>query len=131
MILSRVTRKALPLELLIEKTQQVSCFGILFDSLFDEFTGMNNRAVILAAESIPDLDQCRGGQLAGEVHRHLPGVGYTGLPTLAGHIGKADIKVICNAFLDLVDGDGFAGLFLKHITEEMLQSLGGERLPAE
>ena len=112
MILSRVTRKALPLELLIEKTQQVSCFGILFDSLFDEFTGMNNRAVILAAESIPNLDQGRGSQLAGEVHRHLTGVGYTRLSALAGHISETDVKVISHALLDLVDGNGFAGLFL-------------------
>ena len=33
--------------------------------------------------------------------------------------------------LDLVDGDGFAGLFLKDVAEEVLQGIVGQGLTAE
>ena len=130
-ILPKIGEKPLPLELLVEETHQMSGLRILGHVLLHQLAGVDDGPVILAAEGVPDLDQGRGGHLAGEVHGDLAGLGDAGLTALAGHVGQSDVEVLGYLLLDLVDGDGFAGLFLKDVAEEVLQGIVGQGLTAE
>src|SRR2546423_14093124 len=61
---------------------------------------VQNRAVIAPAKRLADFAQRRFRELAREIHRDLAREGDVLRPALAGHIGDADVEMLCHAFLD-------------------------------
>jgi len=104
---------------------------VFADALFDELAGVDDGAVVFAAEGVADVVQRGFREFAGEVHGDLAREGDIGRAALARHVGEADVVVLGDLALDLVDGDGFAGLLLEDVAEEVLDDVLGDFAVAE
>ncbi len=87
--------------------------------------GVEDGAVVAAAEGVADFAEGGFGELAGEVHGDLAGEGDVGGAAFAGHVREADVEVLGDAGLDLIDGDGAARFLLEEVLEQVLEALLG------
>ncbi len=76
---------------------------------------------------------CDGGQrerseFSGEIHGDLSREGNIGGPALAGHVGDADVVIIGDNFLNLIDGDRGAGFLRKERTQQRISQLDGHEI---
>ncbi len=107
-------------ELIIEEGDDVAGFFFVLDFFADEAMGMEDRSVIATSERFADFAEGAFGEFSGEVHGNLAWESDICGAAFAGHIGDANIEVFGDSPLDLFDGDGAAGFFVKDIFEEML-----------
>lgn len=103
---------------------------ILLHLFFDEFGRMDDGAVVASSEGITDVGERRRGEFAGEKHRDLTREGDIGRAAFACHVREADIVLFGDFALDEFDGDGFAGLFLEDVAEEIFEGFFGDRSSA-
>jgi hypothetical protein len=71
--------------------------------------------MVASAEGVADFIERRFGQLARKLHCHLAREGNVRRTAFARHIGNADIEMLGDALLDLIDRDRAARFFLQDI----------------
>ena len=91
---------------------------------------MDHRGVIAPAETAPDLGQRAGGELLGEIHRHLARAGDLARAPRRGHLRLADAIVIGHAALDFVDRDA-ALIGAQHVGQRLGDELQIDRPAAQ
>src|SRR5580693_671883 len=79
--------------------------------------------MIPSAKCVSDFIQGRFRMTTGEVHRDLAWKRDVGRPALTRHIRKADIKMLGDLLLDLIDGDNLLRFLLQNIPQELLHSV--------
>ena len=77
--------------------------GIDFHAVFHQAAGVQNGAVIAAAEGFANGVQGAFGQLAREEHGDLAREGDVFRPAFAGHVGQANIEMFRDFLLDDLD----------------------------
>ena len=87
--------------------------------------------MITSAKRLPDLVKRCFGQLARQIHRHLPRKRDAGRAPFARHIGHSHIKVFGHAPLDLFDRNGMPSFFLQNVFQQMLDNFLCEFFSAE
>ena len=93
-----------------------------FAELGDLPACMQNGRVVAPAEVAPDLGQGHLCEFLGQRHGDLPWPRHGARAFLGMHVGNADLVVIGNGLLDVVDGD----LAILN-GEQVAQSLLGQR----
>ena len=77
--------------------------------------------MIAAAKAAANFRQGPVGHVFGQIHRNLPGTGITAHPLWANQIGQADIEMVADLALNLLDGDlAVAG------AQNIRQTIGGQ-----
>src|SRR5438128_880139 len=76
---------------------------VLLHHVLDGLDGVDDGAVVAAAEGLADLLERMAGKLAAKVHGDLPGEVDGIGPALARHIRMADLVVVGDTLLDALD----------------------------
>jgi hypothetical protein len=111
------------LQLAVEQADDLTRFFVILHALLDQLAGMDDGAVIPAAERIADIGERHAGVLAAEIHGKLTGQGDIGWAAFAAHVRDANIEMLGHTALDLVDRDRFFGLLLKNIAQKILDNI--------
>ena len=85
---------------------------------FDEAAGVQNSAVVAAAEGFTNGTQGAFGHLTREEHGNLPRERDVFRPAFARHVREADVKMFRHFFLDDFDADGETALFVQHFAQQ-------------
>src|SRR5690242_5574805 len=100
---------ALALEHLGEEIHFLAEERILADQRLNAAAGMQHRGVVAAAEAPADLRQRAGGELARQVHRHLPGARHPAGPLRRMEVLDVELVEFSRLPLDVLDRGFGAG----------------------
>src|SRR5277367_4909814 len=101
-------------QLFFQVADDLADVGVHFHAVFDEAAGVQNSAVITSAVSFPDSAQGTFSQLARKIHGDLARERDVFGTTVAGHVGKANVKMLGDLFLDDFDADGQPAFFVQN-----------------
>src|SRR5439155_4939694 len=120
-----------PLQLFFQVIDHLADVRVDFHPILDQATGVQNGAVIAAAEGFPNGAERAFGQLPGEEHGDLTGKGNILGAPFAGHVREANVEMLGHSLLDHFDIDGETALFVEHLPQESLDHLNGQVFAGE
>jgi hypothetical protein len=111
------------LQLAVEEAHDLASLLVIDHALLDELAGVDNGSVIPAAKGVADVRERHARVLTAEIHGKLAGQRDVRRAPLAAHIRNAHIEMLRHTALDLVDCDGFLGLFLEDVAQEVFNHI--------
>src|SRR5438128_9211509 len=103
------------LERTVDERYRLANVVLLGHPFLYQLARVQHGAVIAPAKGLADFIQRRLGELARQIHRHLPRKGDAGRTPLACHIGHAHVEMFGHAPLNLLDRNGMPSLLLQNI----------------
>jgi hypothetical protein len=112
---------ALSYQLLFQVMNDLSNVRVHFHPALYQTAGVQNGSVIAAAEGLANRVQRAFGHLPGQKHRDLPGERNILGPASARHVSQPDIIMFGDFFLNHIDTDREAPLFVEHFPEQVFR----------
>ena len=110
-----------PRKLAVQKRDRVARFVVFEHLFFHQPMSVEHGAMVPPAERVANFAEGSFRQFAREVHGDLPWKRDVLRAAFAGHIREANVEVLGDAALDLVNGDGAARLLVEDVLEELLE----------